>query len=132
MTNPISNQSLHAPAPTGDPFDNPNLSDSDLWRWIATIDFVTDPEGLRELAIRRWLRAAGFADIQIKRLPERGRDSWQAVMGRGTNQRCPTGLAAQRYMNVLAADLGCRIEEGESSGLAWGDQIGVAFRLRPA
>ena len=110
-----------------DPFDDPNF---DLWRWIATINFRMDPESLRELAIARWLKAAGFTEVHVSSLPERGPDCWQAIMGRGSNERCPTGLAAQALMNELAADLGCRIEQGESSGLAWGDQIGVAFRLR--
>ena len=127
MTNPNPN------VPTsniyyGDPLDDPNF---DVMAWIMSIDFALPAEVARERAIRQWLEAAGFTGIDLRRVPERGEDCWQAVMGRGTNSDCPTGLAAQAMLNNLAADLGCRIA-GESSGLAWGDQIGVGFRLCPA
>jgi hypothetical protein len=127
MTNPNAD-SLAAAGRSDDPLDDPNF---DVMAWIMSIDFPPPAEVARERAIRQWLEAAGFTGIDLRRMPERGEDCWQAVMGRGTNRDCPTGLAAQAMLNTLAADLGCRID-GESSGLAWGDQIGVGFRLRPA
>lgn len=111
-----------------DPFLDP---DFDIMGWIMSIDFPPPAEVARERAISHWLESAGFTEINLRRLPERGEDCWQAVMGRGTNTDCPTGLAAQAMLNFLAADLGCRID-GLCCGLAWGDQIAVGFRLRPA
>ena len=111
-----------------DPFLDP---DFDIMAWIMSIDFAPPAEVARELAIRHWLETAGFVEINLRRLPERGEDCWQAVMGRGTNRDCPTGLAAQELMHALAADLGCRVD-GLCCGLAWGDQIAVGVRLRPA
>jgi hypothetical protein len=127
MTNPNPDDRV-ADARSNDPLDDPNY---DWMDWINALDFPPPAEVVRERAIRQWLEAAGFTEINLRRLPERGEDCWQAVMHRGTNRDCPTGLAAQAMLNSLAADLRCRIE-GESSGLAWADQIGVAFRLGPA
>jgi len=127
MTNPNADERA-ADGRYDDPFLDPNF---DIMAWIMTIDFLPPAEVARELAIRRWLERAGFTAIDLRRLPERGEDCWQAVMWRGTNRDCPTGLAAQAMLNFLAADLGCRLD-GEGCGLAWGDQIGVGFRLRPA
>ena len=112
-----------------DPFDDP---DFDIMGWINTLDFPPPTEVVIQQAIRHWLEAAGFIGIDLRRLFERGPDAWQAVMRRGTNRDCATGLAAQALLNVLAADLGCRIQDGESSGLACGGYICVSFRLRPA
>jgi hypothetical protein len=128
MTNPNPNTPAEAVRYL-DPFDDPNF---DWMDWINSLDFPPPGEVVRERAIRLWLNAAGFAEIDLRRLPERGEDCWQAVMRRGTNRDCPTGLAAQGMLTYLAADLDCRIRDGESFGLAWGDQIGVAFRLGPA
>lgn len=111
-----------------DPFDDPNF---DVKAYIMSLDLRPPAENAREQAIRQWLDTAGFTEINLRRLPERGEDCWQAVMGRGTNRDCPTGLAAQELMHRLAAELGCRID-GLCCGLAWGDQIAVGFRLRPA
>ena len=111
-----------------DTFDDLNF---DIKAWIMSLDLRSSAEIAREQAIRHWLEAAGFTEIDLRRVPERGEDCWQAVMRRGTNRDCPTGLAAQAMLNLLAADLGCRLD-GKGCGLAWGDQIGVGFRLRPA
>jgi hypothetical protein len=112
-----------------DQFDDP---DFDVMAWINTLDFLPPAEAVHERAIRQWLEAAGFIGIDLRRVFERGPDAWQVVMRSGTNGDCPTGLAAEAMLTNLAADLGCRIQGGESSGIAWGDQIGVSFRLRPA
>ena len=127
MTNPNPEGRAAAGGAT-DPLDDPNY---DWMDWIMTLEFRPPAEVAREQVIRQWLEAAGFTDIDLRRIPERGEDCWQAVMHRGTNRDCVTGLAAQELMHTLAADLGCRLE-GEVSGLAWGDQIGVGFRLAPA
>ena len=127
MTNPNADERA-ADDRYDDPFLDPNF---DIMAWIMSIDFQPPAEVARERAIRHWLERAGFTAIDLRRVPERGQDCWQAVMRRGTNRDCPTGLAAQELMHTLAADLGCRID-GEGSGLAWGDQIGVGFRLRRA
>jgi hypothetical protein len=125
---PTANPNIPAAVSSNDPVDDPNF---DWMRWMMSIDFRPPAEIARERAIRQWLESAGFTAINLRRVPERGEDCWQAVMRRGTNRDCPTGLAAQSLMEVLAADLGCRID-GESAGLAWDDQIGVGFRLSPA
>jgi hypothetical protein len=127
MTNPNPERRAAADSAT-DPLDDP---DFDVMAWIMSIEFRRPAEVAREQAIRRWLDAAGFTDIDLRHVPERGDDCWQAVMRRGTNRDCVTGLAAQELMHTLAADLGCRIT-GEVAGLAWGDQIGVGFRLLAA
>jgi hypothetical protein len=127
MTNP--NPDAHAAVGgVTDPLDDPNF---DVMAWIMSIEFRPPAEVARERAIRQLLEAAGFTDIDLRQVPERGDDCWQAVMRRGTNRDCVTGLAAQELMHTLAADLGCRIT-GEVAGLAWGDQIGVGFRLLAA
>jgi len=127
MTNPNSLARTAASGAT-DPLDDPGY---DWMDWVMAIEFRPPAEVARERAIRQWLEAAGFTEIDLRRVVERGDDCWQAVMRRGTNRDCATGLAAQELMHTLAADLGCRVES-EVSGLAWGDQIGVGFRLRAA
>jgi hypothetical protein len=109
--------------------DDP-LEGIDILKWIMSIDLRPPREVVPERTIRQWLEAAGFAQIDLRPVPERGHDCWQAVMDRGTNRDCPTGLAAEAMLHRLAADLGCRIQ-GAVSALAWGDQIGVGFRLGP-
>jgi hypothetical protein len=127
MTNPNSLARTAAGGAT-DPLDDPNF---DVMAWIMSIEFRPPAEIARERAILQWLETAGFTDIDLRHVPERGDDCWQAVMRRSTNRDCVTGLAAQELMHALAADLGCGIA-GEVAGLAWGDQIGVGFRLRAA
>jgi len=48
-----------------DPLDDPNF---DWMAWIMSIDFPPHPEVAREQAIRRWLEAAGFTEIDLRRL----------------------------------------------------------------
>ena len=108
--------------------DLDDLDGLDVESWLATVEFPPPAEVVRQHAIRQWLEAAGFIEIDLRRVPERGDDCWQAIMKRGTNRDCPNGLAAEALAHQLAASLGCRIE-GDANGLAWGDQIGVAFRL---
>lgn len=108
--------------------DLDDLDGLDVEAWLATIEFPLPAEVVRQQAIRHWLEAAGFVEIDLRRVPERGEDCWQAIMKRGTNRECPNGLAAEAMAHRLAADLGCRIQ-GDANGLAWGDQIGIAFRL---
>ena len=112
----------------GDPFADPSF---DVMGWIMGLDFPLPREEVCERAIIDWLTHAGFAEIKLQRRPERGELAYQAIMRRGTSQSCPNGLAAQALVEVLATDLGYHAREGEPCGLAWGDQVGLAFRLYP-
>ncbi|MGO8926239.1 MAG: hypothetical protein ACLQU3_05030 [Limisphaerales bacterium] len=76
MTNPNSIARAAVGGAT-DPLDDPNF---DLMAWIMSIDFLPPAEVTRERAIRRWLEAVGFTEIDLRRLPERGDDCWQVVM----------------------------------------------------
>ncbi len=127
MNNPNNEYHCAGKGSGFDPALDPNF---DWWPWLLNFDYRLDHDHVRETAIRRWLEDAGFEDIRVTRVPERGPDAWQIILRRGVNQERPTVREVERQVCALAVDLRCLPRE-RPCALVWGDNIGVGLRLLP-
>jgi len=102
--------------------------DFDAERFIA---HVFDELAAQGRNILRWFELRGFVDVKVRRLPQRGPNSWECLMLRGEDSECRTQAEVQALVVQLAEDLGCWVDQGEFCGLVWADRVGTHFRLRP-